>query len=46
MEISTQCYSDKININFIDVNSKILRLPFSIFVNQVLKFYHNFASSE
>ena len=46
MEISTQCYSDKININCIDVNSKILRLPFSFFVNQVLKFYHNFACSE
>ena len=42
--ISTEFYSDKIDINFVDVNAKSL-LPFSTFVNQVLKFYHHFACS-
>ena len=45
MGISTEFYSDKIDINFIDVNAKSLR-PFSTFVNQVLKFYSHFACSE
>ena len=42
MGISTEFYSDKIDINFIDVNAR----PFSTFVNQVLKFYPHFACSE
>ena len=45
MGISTEIYSDKIDINFIDVNAKSL-WPFSTFVNQVLKFYSHFACSE
>ena len=45
MGISTEFYSDKIDINFIDVNAKSL-WPFSTFVNQVLKFYPHFACSE
>ena len=45
MGISKEFYSDKIDINFIDVNAKSL-LPFSTFVNQVLKFYPHFACSE
>ena len=45
MGISTEFYSDKIDISFIDVNAKSLR-PFSTFVNQVLKFYPHFACSE
>ena len=45
MGISTEFYSDKIDINFIDVNAKSL-WPFSTFVNQVLKFYSHFACSE
>ena len=45
MGISTEFYSDKIDINFVDVNAKSLQ-PFSTFVNQVLKFYSHFACSE
>ena len=45
MGISTEFYSDKIDINFIDVNAKSL-WPFSTFVKQVLKFYPHFACSE
>ena len=45
MGISAEFYSDKIDINFIDVNAKSL-WPFSTFVNQVLKFYSHFACSE
>ena len=45
MGISTEFYSDKIDINFIDVNAKSL-WPFSTFVDQVLKFYSHFACSE
>ena len=45
MGISAEFYSDKIDINFIDVNAKSL-WPFSTFVNQVLKFYPHFACSE
>ena len=45
MGISTEFYSDKNDINFIDVNAKSL-WPFSTFVNQVLKFYPHFACSE
>ena len=45
MGISTQFYSSKIDINFVDVNSKFV-LPFSTFVNQVLKCYRHFACSE
>ena len=45
MGISTEFYSDKMDISFIDVNAKSLR-PFSTFVNQVLKFYPHFACSE
>ena len=45
MGISTEIYSDKIDINFVDVNAKSL-WPFSTFVNQVLKFYPHFACSE
>ena len=45
MGISTEFYSDKIDINFIDVNAKSSS-PFSTFVNQVLKFYPHFACSE
>ena len=45
MGISTEFYSDKIDIHFIDVNAKSL-WPFSTFVNQVLKFYPHFACSE
>ena len=45
MGISTEFYSDKIDINFIDVNAKSL-WPFSTLVNQVLKFYPHFACSE
>ena len=45
MGISTEFYSDKIDMNFIDVNAKSL-WPFSTFVNQVLKFYSHFACSE
>ena len=45
MGISTEFYSDKIDINFIDVNAKSL-WPFPTFVNQVLKFYSHFACSE
>ena len=45
MGISTEIYSDKIDINFIDVNAKSL-WPFSTFVNQVLKYYSHFACSE
>ena len=45
MGISTEFYSDKIDINFIDVNAKSLR-TFSTFVNQELKFYPHFACSE
>ena len=45
MGISTEFYSDKIDINFIDVNAKSL-WPFSTFMNQVLKFYSHFACSE
>ena len=45
MGISTEFYSNKNDINFIDVNAKSL-WPFSTFVNQVLKFYPHFACSE
>ena len=45
MGISTEFYSDKIDINFIDLNAKSL-WPFSTFVNQVLKFYSHFSCSE
>ena len=45
MGISTEFYSDKIDIHFIDVNAKSL-WPFSTFVNHVLKFYPHFACSE
>ena len=45
MGISTEFYSDKIDINVIDVSAKSL-WPFSTFVNQVLKFYSHFACSE
>ena len=45
MGISTEFYSDKIDINFIDVNPKSL-WPFSTFVNLVLKYYTNFDCSE
>ena len=38
-------YSDKTDIDFVDVNAKSL-WPFSTFVNKVLKFYHHFACSE
>ena len=41
MGISTEFYSDKIDINFIDVNAKSL-WPFSTFVNQVLTFLPSF----
>ena len=45
MRISTEFYSDKTDMNFVDVHAKSL-WPFSTFVNQVLKFYHHFACSE
>ena len=45
MGISTEFYSNEIDINFIDVNAKSV-WPFSTFVNRVLKFYPHFACSE
>ena len=45
MGFSTEFYSDKVDINFIDVNAKSMWL-FSTFVNQVLNFYPHFACSE